>query len=158
MFSLSQQFLFYIYCGIQHHSSKLDFFFPCLLLRATNLGEIWMPQTYSVDKSIFNNLLRNLHADNAGVIVNPKGEMKGTLMNFLGLKVVILCFPCCFDFSLSSLMRSPASRFGHHRPNRKRVCWSVAQDCQRCKCHRLEISRVSLASFVLFSSCGLNWL
>ena len=52
-----------------------------------------------VNKLIFTNDLFCLLADNAGVIVNPKGEMKGILIQVFGLNIMLLCLPFCFILS-----------------------------------------------------------
>jgi len=73
--------------------------------------------------------------DNAGVIVNPKGEMKGALLNRSAVTVSLLC---------SALpkhdgdVRFWGDRLRHHRPRGQGVRRPLAAYCVRGKLHRVE--------------------
>lgn len=100
--------------------------------------------------------------DNAGVIVNPKGEMKGErrsssrpacrvmqppadALTWKGaaahrLAITGLLTPIC-SAAAAVLTFAPAvvqNRLSHHRPRRQGVRRPVAPYCQRCQQHRLS--------------------
>lgn len=103
-----------------------------------------------------------IRADNAGVIVNPKGEMKGQL----GSKTLNPPPPNPKSFFIFSLIRPVrrwltralrwlAPRICHHGAHWEGVRRPLAQDRQRRQRHRLMRSRHPLpccASFFLFLS------
>ncbi|KAK3552921.1 hypothetical protein QTP86_028572, partial [Hemibagrus guttatus] len=87
--------------------------------------------------------------DNAGVIVNNKGEMKGEHAPFTHTYVLLKALASSAqwpsELSWKEIVKPIALGFSHHRTCSQGVCRSVAQDCFKRREHRLS---AHLARFI----------